>query len=178
MGRTPVYFFSHGGPNIMEEIDHPAYAKLQEIGREITQVVKPKGVIVFSAHWQAAERDVIEVNKAEQTNLIYDFYGFPPHYYKFQYPNRGSPELAGKIMEKLGAAGIRSQGVHRGLDHGAWAGFMVAFDPKKNPLEVPIVQVSLFDSEDPDQHYRLGQALQGLRDEGYTIISSGECWVV
>lgn len=48
-----------------------------------------------------------------------------------------------------------------------------AFDPKKNPLNVPIVQVSLFDSEDPDQHYRMGQALQALRDEGVLIVGAG-----
>ena len=44
--RTPVYFISHGGPNVMEETSHPAYAQLQEIGREITQKVKPKAIIV------------------------------------------------------------------------------------------------------------------------------------
>jgi hypothetical protein len=74
MSRTPVYFLSHGGPNIMEDYDHPAYAKLQEIGKEITQKVKPKAVVVFSAHWQAG-RNSIEVNVAENTSLIYDFGG-------------------------------------------------------------------------------------------------------
>jgi 4,5-DOPA dioxygenase extradiol len=74
MSRTPVYFLSHGGPNIMEDYDHPAYSKLQEIGKEITQKVKPKAVVVFSAHWQA-ERNSIEVNTAESEKLIYDYYG-------------------------------------------------------------------------------------------------------
>jgi hypothetical protein len=74
MSRTPVYFLSHGGPNIMEDYDHPAYSKLQEIGKEITQKVKPKAVVVFSAHWQA-ERNNIEVNTAESEKLIYDYYG-------------------------------------------------------------------------------------------------------
>jgi 4,5-DOPA dioxygenase extradiol len=48
-----------------------------------------------------------------------------------------------------------------------------AFDPEKNPLNVPIVQVSLFSNEDSDQHYRMGQALAGLRDEGVLIIGAG-----
>jgi 4,5-DOPA dioxygenase extradiol len=74
MPRTPVYFLSHGGPNIMEDYDHPAYSKLQEIGKEITQKVRPKAVVVFSAHWQAG-RNSIEVNVAENTSLIYDFGG-------------------------------------------------------------------------------------------------------
>lgn len=71
MTKTPVYFLSHGGPNIMEDHQHPAYAKLQEIGREITQKVQPKGVVVFSAHWQAGPA-TIQVNTAEITDLIYE----------------------------------------------------------------------------------------------------------
>lgn len=74
--RTPVYFLSHGGPNIMEDTNHKAYAKLQEIGLEITQQVKPKAIVVFSGHWEGY-KDTIEVNTAENMGLIYDFYGFP-----------------------------------------------------------------------------------------------------
>jgi 4,5-DOPA dioxygenase extradiol len=38
---------------------------------------------------------------------------------------------------------------------------------------VPIVQVSLFDNEDLNSHYRMGEALQGLRDEGILIVGAG-----
>ncbi|THV75283.1 aromatic ring-opening dioxygenase LigB subunit [Aureobasidium pullulans] len=172
MPRTPVYFLSHGGPNIMEDFDHPAYSKLQEIGKEITGKVKPKAVVVFSAHWQASP-DKIQVNTAEITDLIYDYYGFPDHYYKVKYPNVGSRDLAGKVLGALEGAGIEAEGVKRGLDHGVFAPFTVAFDPKTNPLNVPLVQVSLFDSDDADQHYRLGEAMQGLREEGILVILSG-----
>src|SRR4051812_20398400 len=48
-----------------------------------------------------------------------------------------------------------------------------AFNPEKNPLNVPIVQVSLFDSEDPEQHHNLGRALSALRSENILIICSG-----
>ena len=56
----------------MFDTKHPVYPKLQEIGREITQKVKPKAVVVFSAHWQG-EPDVIEINTSETTDLIYEF---------------------------------------------------------------------------------------------------------
>jgi len=56
----------------MYDISHPVYRKLQEIGREITQQVKPKAVVVFSAHWQG-KPNVIEVNTAETTDLIYEY---------------------------------------------------------------------------------------------------------
>ena len=49
----------------------------------------------------------------------------------------------------------------------------LAFDPKKNPLNVPIVQVSLFGNEDWDLHYRMGEALATLRDEGVLIVGAG-----
>ncbi|KAI1648982.1 putative aromatic ring-opening dioxygenase LigB subunit [Daldinia loculata] len=170
--RLPVYFLSIGGPNFIENTAHPAYAKLVEVGQEITTKVKPKAVVVFSAHWQAGPNK-IQINVAKKTDLIYDFYGFPSHYYEHDYPNKGSPEIAEKVIEKLAGAGIEVERVKRGLDHGVWVGFMAAFDPKRNPLNVPIVQVSLFDNEDTDQHYRVGQILESLRDEGILIIGAG-----
>jgi 4,5-DOPA dioxygenase extradiol len=60
----------------MFETDHPVYPQLQKIGREITQKVKPKAIVVFSAHWQAG-RSKIEVNQAEVTSLIYEYVLIP-----------------------------------------------------------------------------------------------------
>jgi 4,5-DOPA dioxygenase extradiol len=123
----------------MYDVEHPAYRKLAQIGREITTKVKPRAVVVFSAHWQAG-RDTIQVNTAEKTDLIYEyvyvevnvscsrltmssFYGFPSHYYKEQYPNVGSKEVAHTVLDLLKDAGIAAEGVKRGLDHGVWASF-------------------------------------------------------
>lgn len=121
--RTPVYFLGIGGPNFMEAKDHPAYHQLAAVGRDITTKVRPKAVVVFSAHWQE-HPDKISVNTAEHTDLIYDFYNFPAHYYEYDYPNRGSREVAEKVIDKLKAAGIEVERVKRGLDHGVWVGFM------------------------------------------------------
>lgn len=38
---------------------------------------------------------------------------------------------------------------------------------------MPLVQVSLFANEDPDAHYRLGQAVSPLRERGVVIIGAG-----
>ncbi|KAH7161302.1 Extradiol ring-cleavage dioxygenase, class III enzyme, subunit B [Dactylonectria macrodidyma] len=170
--RTPVYFFSHGGPDVQYQTKHPVYPILQQIGKEITQQVKPKAVVVFSAHWMG-EEGAIHVNKEVQMDLIYDFYGFPDHFYKAKYPNKGDPELASKIMVMLSEAGIQSHGVKRGLDHGVWSGFHVAFNPETNPLNVPLVQVSLYKNEDPHAHYALGRAVAALREQGIVIIGAG-----
>lgn len=104
---------------------------------------------------------------------MYSYYGFPAHYYEVQYPNVGNKALAETVISRLRSAGIDAQGVKRGLDHGVFAPFTVAFNPEKNPLKVPIVQVSLFDNEDANAHYRLGQAVATLRAEGIQIIVSG-----
>lgn len=187
--RPPVYFLSIGGPNFIDNPTHPAAAKLAEVGHEITKVVKPKAIVVFSAHWQGGP-DTLKINVAESADIIYDFYNFPPHYYKVKYPNKGSPKVAENVIEKLKSAGVEVDKVERGLDHGVWVGFLsgkpsktrgltlvnvsiTAFHPKKNPLSCPIVQVSLYNNEDPDRHYRIGQVLEGLRDEGILILGAG-----
>lgn len=115
----PVYFLGIGGPNFLENTKHPAYARLAEVGREITAVVKPKAVVVFSAHWQGGP-STIKINTAAETDIIYDFYGFPPHFYEREYPNKGSPEIAEKVAEKLESAGVEVDRVERGLDHGVY----------------------------------------------------------
>lgn len=66
------------------------------------------------------------------------FYGFPEHYYESKYPNKGSPELASKIMGLLANAGIKSRGVTRGLDHGVWSGFSVGM---YFPLYRPVIRI-------------------------------------
>ncbi|KAG7058592.1 hypothetical protein JMJ77_0005965 [Colletotrichum scovillei] len=175
--RMPVYFFSHGGPDVMYNKAHPVYPTLQHIGAEITSLA-PTAILVFSAHWQSPSPTTISINAAPgPAPLIYDFSGFPLHYYSATYPNTGSPQLASRVCSLLSASNDSNIScvptTDRGLDHGVWAGFHVAFNPSSNPLNVPLVQASLFRSEDPDAHYRLGAALSALRDEGVVIIGAG-----
>ena len=172
--RTPVYFVSHGGPSTMYDKDHAVFPKLQAIGKEITEKVKPKAIVVFSAHWQAERPNTIEVNVSEQEPLLYDFYGFPKHYYLEKFPNKGSTEIADRVIEVLGEAGIKTQKEERGLDHGVFVPFKIMFDQNTNPVNVPIVQVSLFDNDrDAGAHIRLGRAVEKLREENILLIMSG-----
>ncbi|KAK6361102.1 hypothetical protein TWF730_004850 [Orbilia blumenaviensis] len=166
----PIYFLSHGGPPILDWKNHPAHAAFQRFGKEVVNL-KPKGIIVLSAHF-AGSRDEIFINAAESTDLIYDFYGFPKHYYQKKFPHKGSSELAAEISKSLASENIKSRLVKRGLDHGVWIPFSIAFD-SNNPLEVPIVQVSIYANESPDQHIALGKALASLR-QSYVIVNSGQ----
>ena len=90
-----------------------------------------------------------------------------------KYPNVGSKEIASRVMSALKSNGIEAESTSRGLDHGIWVSFNVLFDPETNPLNVPIVQVSLFSSDNPHQHYALGRAVSALRSESIAIIVSG-----
>jgi 4,5-DOPA dioxygenase extradiol len=51
------------------------------------------------------------------------FSGFPSHYYKETYPNVGSKEVAGQVLNTLKEAGFKAEGVNRALDHGVWICF-------------------------------------------------------
>lgn len=82
--------------------------------------------------------------------------------------------MAGEISDALSSAGIQCKQVARGLDHGVWVPFMIAFNPQENPLSIPIVQLSLYSGESPTKHIALGKALAPLRQQGYTIIASGQ----
>ncbi|KAI5287468.1 hypothetical protein KEM52_001570 [Ascosphaera acerosa] len=172
MSRTPVYFWGHGGPNIMYDTDHPAFKAIEKLGREITTRVKPRAVVVLSGHW-SGKRDEVQINTGEANDLIYDFYGFPRHYYQETFPSRGSKAVAEEVISAVRGAGLRISGVERGLDHGVWSSFKIAFPADANPLTVPLVQLSLYDTEDPVAHYRLGRALAPLREQGVLIIASG-----
>ncbi|KAK9352735.1 Extradiol ring-cleavage dioxygenase, class III enzyme, subunit B [Lipomyces doorenjongii] len=177
VNRTPVYFLSHGGPTFMysdkdeDGGDLGAFKMLRKIGKEIVEKIRPKAVVVFSAHWQAS-RDHVEVNTAEITDLIYDFYGFPSFMYKENYPNVGSKTIAQRVLDQLQSSGIKAKGVSRGLDHGVFVPFKVMF-PDFQELKVPIIQVSLFGTDNPNQHFALGKALAPLRDENIVIVCSG-----
>lgn len=72
-----------------------------------------------------SQRSSSHLLQPQSDNDSCSFYGFPPKYYEAKYPNRGSPELANKILGLLGDAGIKAKGVTRGLDHGVWSGFHV-----------------------------------------------------
>jgi aromatic ring-opening dioxygenase catalytic subunit (LigB family) len=129
--------------------------------------LRPRQILVISAHW---ERPLPTVGAAARHELLYDYYGFPEHTYHLPYPAAGSPALAGRVRELLGAAGITSgSDDHRGLDHGVFIPFKLIYPE----AEIPIVPLSLQEGLDPAMHVAIGRALAPLRDEGVLIVGSG-----
>ncbi|KAI9682435.1 MAG: hypothetical protein M1829_000227 [Trizodia sp. TS-e1964] len=173
--KTPVYFVGHGGPNTVDDFSHPVQEQYRRVGNVITHEVRPRAVVVISAHWQArgSTDKQIEVNTAEHTDLIYDFGGFPARYYREEYPHTGSKVVAQAVLDLLKNAGFDAKGVSRGLDHGVWVCFKCAFPPASNALSVPIIQLSLLSTASPSAHYALGRALAPLRSQNILIVASG-----
>jgi len=39
--------------------------------------------------------------------------------------------------------------------------------------DIPVIQISLLDSLDPEEHYKMGVALRKLKNQGFLIVCSG-----
>src|SRR5262245_24040039 len=109
----PSLFISHGSP-MHAVAPGDAGRAWGALGRRL----KPRAVVVASAHWETAV-PMVTVNAKPRT--IHDFGGFPQELYEIQYAASGDPALAQRIVSLLKDAGIAA-GVDgcRGLDHGAW----------------------------------------------------------
>jgi len=161
--RFPAVFVSHGAPTLPIE---PIRARdfLSEFGQALG---KPGAILVVSAHWESSDAAVSTVARPE---TIHDFYGFPQELYRLAYPAPGAPELASRVSKLLGAKGIPTH-MHptRGLDHGAWVPLLLMYPA----ADIPVTQLTVQPSLGADHHFRLGEALRPLRDEGVLIIASG-----
>jgi 4,5-DOPA dioxygenase extradiol len=85
-----------------------------------------------------------------------------------QYPSPGSPELADRVRELLGADVILDSD-RWGLDHGTWSVLCHVFPE----ADIPVVQLSIDESKPASYHYELTKHLNPLRDEGVLIMGSG-----
>ncbi|MGQ0580079.1 MAG: DODA-type extradiol aromatic ring-opening family dioxygenase [Betaproteobacteria bacterium] len=161
--RFPAIFVSHGAPLLAIQ-PGPAREFLRELGGTLG---KPKAILTVSAHWERGEAAVSAVAHPE---TIHDFYGFPDELYRIEYPAPGAPELAAQAKALLGEKGI---GAHldpaRGLDHGAWVPLVLMYPQ----ADVPVTQLAVQTALGAGHHFKLGEALRSLRDEGVLILGSG-----
>lgn len=131
---------------------------------------RPKAILVVSGHWEEAE---FTIGSAERPGLIYDYYGFPEHTYRLTFDAPGSPALAARVRQLLGAAGLpATEDPDRGWDHGVFVPLKLVTPD----ADIPIVQLSLRQDLDPEAHLAAGRALAPLRDEGVLIVASGMSW--
>ncbi len=168
--RMPTWFIPHGGgPCFFMDWNPPqAWHKMAGFLKGVAATLprRPEAILVVSAHWLESG---FQVTSAPQPELIYDYYGFPPHTYDLQYPASGEPRLASRITALLGQAHLASHpDPNRGFDHGMFIPLLLMFPN----ADIPVVQVSLRRDLDPEHHWQAGRALAPLRDEGVLILGS------
>ena len=157
----PAVFFGHGNP--MNAISQNAWTEgWAKIGKSLP---KPKAVLCVSAHWYVP---ALAVTAMSQPRTIHDFGGFPRELFEYQYPAPGSPDLAARINELLGGD-VYMDERQWGLDHGTWSVLCHVFPH----ADVPIVQLSIDETQEARWHYNLAKRLAPLRGEDVLIVGSG-----
>ncbi|WP_199428895.1 dioxygenase family protein [Qaidamihabitans albus] len=159
--RMPVLYLSHGAPPLA---DDPTWTR--QLAEWSAGLRRPTAILVVSAHWEEAP---LTIGATTTVPLVYDFWGFPEHYYQVRYPAPGAPELAATVRGLLrgGRAPVRDA-PDRGLDHGAYVPLVEMFPD----ADIPVLQISM-PSLDPRELFALGRRLAPLRDEGVLIVGSG-----
>jgi 4,5-DOPA dioxygenase extradiol len=104
----------------------------------------------------------------EAPRTIHDFGGFPRELFALQYPAPGDPDLARRVRELLQPLEVRAD-LSWGLDHGTWSVLSHVFPA----ADVPVVQLSIDETQPPAFHYGLGRRLRPLREEGVLLVGSG-----
>jgi 4,5-DOPA dioxygenase extradiol len=159
--QMPVLYLSHGAPPLAD--DRVWTAELAAVSAGLT---RPSAILIVSAHWEAAP---LTLGATETVPLLYDFWGFPEHYYQVQYAAPGAPQLAEQVRKLLHSPATPVyDDPNRGLDHGAY----VPLKEMYPDADIPVLQVSM-PTLDPAELFRIGQKLAPLREQGVLIVGSG-----
>jgi 4,5-DOPA dioxygenase extradiol len=157
----PAIFFGHGNP--MNALERNPYTEgWAAIG---AAVPRPKAILSVSAHWYQPD---VAVTVSTSPKTIHDFGGFPKPLYEVQYPAPGDPELARRLETLLAPIPVHLD-QRWGLDHGTWSVLCHVYPN----ADIPVVQLSIDETQPASFHYDIGQRIAPLRDEGVLIIGSG-----
>jgi 4,5-DOPA dioxygenase extradiol len=114
--RIPALYLGHGAPPLLEDGTWMA-----ELSGWAASLPRPKAILIVSAHWESAP---MSISSTHRVPLVYDFYGFPEHYYRMTYDAPGAPELAASVRGLMPSTEPVLERETRGLDHGAWVPLM------------------------------------------------------
>ncbi|HET6165375.1 MAG TPA: class III extradiol ring-cleavage dioxygenase [Marmoricola sp.] len=159
--RMPALYIGHGAPPLL---DDPEWSgQLRELAAAIA---RPTAILIVSAHWESAPLALSASGPG--TELVYDFGGFDPKYYRMRYDTPDASALAARVAAMMPDTERVHQHATRGLDHGAWVPLMIMYPD----ADIPVLQMSL-PTDDPYKLITLGSRLRELRDEGVLVIGSG-----
>lgn len=157
----PAYFIGHGNPmNALSLNDYTeGWASIRQ------SIPRPKAILCVSAHYYIP---FCMVTSSPMPPTIHDFSGFPKELNQVEYPAQGSPDLARRVQKMLKPVRVMLD-ENWGLDHGTWSVLKHIFPQ----AEIPVVQLSIDETQPPAFHYEMGKRLKPLREEGVLVIGSG-----
>ncbi|MET3962443.1 4,5-DOPA dioxygenase extradiol [Marmoricola sp. OAE513] len=159
--RMPALYIGHGAPPLL---DDPVWSgQLKDLA---ATMARPTGILIVSAHWESAPLALSASGPG--TELVYDFGGFDPRYYRLRYDTPDASALAQRVAAMMPDTEQVHQHASRGLDHGAWVPLSIMYPE----ADIPVLQMSL-PTHDPFKLLTLGSRLRELRDEGVLVIGSG-----
>ncbi len=164
---SEVLYIPHGG-GPLPLMENASQSKLTLFLQGLSaRLQRPDAIVVLSAHWEATP---VQVTAAESPSLYFDYYGFPPETYEYQYPCPGNPELANRVVSHLQSRGLAAEAdTKRGLDHGVFVPLLLMYPD----ADIPVIQLSLNASLDAGFHLELGQALHDLGVNRLLWLGSG-----
>jgi 4,5-DOPA dioxygenase extradiol len=160
-GALPSLYVSHGAPPVFED-----RAWMDQLHGWARSLPKPRAILIVSAHWESAPLSITSTRPG--TELVYDFGGFDPLYYRMRYDTPDAGELARLVVGALPDTETVHEHRDRGLDHGAWVPLKVMYPD----ADVPVLQLSI-PTHDSTRLLALGARLRELREQGVLVIGSG-----
>jgi 4,5-DOPA dioxygenase extradiol len=158
----PAIFFGHGNP--LNALLDNAYTKAwSQIGARLR---RPRAVLSISAHWYVPRTAVTAM---DMPRTIHDFGGFPQELYRVQYPAPGDSRLAHTVQRLLAPLEVAAD-QRWGLDHGTWSVLHHVYPA----ADIPVVQLSIDETQPPAFHYDIGRRLRALRDDDVLVMGSGD----
>ena len=157
----PSLYLSHGAPPTFT--DATWMAQLHTWSRSMP---KPAAILIVSAHWESAPLSISST--VAGTELVHDFGGFDPMYYRMRYDTPAATALAQLVTSVLPDGEELHEHRSRGLDHGAWVPLKIMYPD----ADVPVLQLSM-PTHDAGRLLALGARLRTLREHGVLVIGSG-----
>jgi aromatic ring-opening dioxygenase catalytic subunit (LigB family) len=164
---SQIIFIPHGG-GPLPLLGDPGYARLATMLRGLSDTVaRAKAIVVVTAHW---ETEHPTLSASTRPGMLYDYNGFPEESYRINYPAPGAPALAEALAQALSEGGFRpGLDYDRGFDHGTFVPMTLV----RPEADIPVLQMSVLSSLDPEEHLALGNALAPVIEGDIVLIGSG-----